>query len=160
LIAIGYTMVHGIIGMINFANGKIYTIAAFISITAFLAGFDRRYLCSTHPRFADNDVLYLDFTAGWWSVPPTSVARVTQAGPANFGDRHVNFFAELRANPAGRALQADAADLIRAHGLRKRRIQPAAQLSAASDHTDHHHGADGQVHDRHRDNPLGRAQRL
>ena len=36
LIAIGYTMVYGIIGMINFAHGEIYMIGAFISLTAFL----------------------------------------------------------------------------------------------------------------------------
>jgi len=32
LIAIGYTMVYGIIGMINFAHGEIFMIGAFISI--------------------------------------------------------------------------------------------------------------------------------
>ncbi|HSR71674.1 MAG TPA: branched-chain amino acid ABC transporter permease LivH [Kiloniellales bacterium] len=36
LIAIGYTMVYGIIGMINFAHGEIFMIGAFISIIAFL----------------------------------------------------------------------------------------------------------------------------
>jgi branched-chain amino acid transport system permease protein len=36
LIAIGYTMVYGIVGMINFAHGEIYMIAAFISIIAFM----------------------------------------------------------------------------------------------------------------------------
>ncbi len=36
LIAIGYTMVYGIIGMINFAHGDIYMIGAFISLTGFL----------------------------------------------------------------------------------------------------------------------------
>jgi branched-chain amino acid transport system permease protein len=36
LIAIGYTMVYGIIGMINFAHGEIYMIGAFISIVAFV----------------------------------------------------------------------------------------------------------------------------
>ncbi|HUK59335.1 MAG TPA: branched-chain amino acid ABC transporter permease LivH [Stellaceae bacterium] len=36
LIAIGYTMVYGIIGMINFAHGEIYMIGAFISFLAFL----------------------------------------------------------------------------------------------------------------------------
>jgi branched-chain amino acid transport system permease protein len=35
LIAIGYTMVYGIIGMINFAHGEIYMIGAFVSIIAF-----------------------------------------------------------------------------------------------------------------------------
>jgi branched-chain amino acid transport system permease protein len=40
LIAIGYTMVYGIIGMINFAHGDIYMISAFIAVTSFtlLAG--------------------------------------------------------------------------------------------------------------------------
>ncbi|MFQ5757140.1 MAG: branched-chain amino acid ABC transporter permease LivH, partial [Acidiferrobacterales bacterium] len=36
LIAIGYTMVYGIIGMINFAHGEIFMISAFISIITFL----------------------------------------------------------------------------------------------------------------------------
>jgi len=36
LIAIGYTMVYGIIGMINFAHGEIFMIGGFISIIAFL----------------------------------------------------------------------------------------------------------------------------
>lgn len=36
LIAIGYTMVYGIIGMINFAHGDIFMIGAFISLMAFL----------------------------------------------------------------------------------------------------------------------------
>ena len=35
LIAIGYTMVYGIIDMINFAHGEIYMIGAFLSILAF-----------------------------------------------------------------------------------------------------------------------------
>ncbi len=36
LIAIGYTMVYGIIGMINFAHGDVYMIGAFISLIGFL----------------------------------------------------------------------------------------------------------------------------
>ena len=36
LIAIGYTMVYGIIGMINFAHGEIYMIGAFISLISIL----------------------------------------------------------------------------------------------------------------------------
>ena len=36
LIAIGYTMVYGIIGMINFAHGEIYMIGAFCSMIAFV----------------------------------------------------------------------------------------------------------------------------
>jgi branched-chain amino acid transport system permease protein len=37
LIAIGYTMVYGIIGMINFAHGDIFMVSAFIGLIAFLA---------------------------------------------------------------------------------------------------------------------------
>ncbi len=36
LIALGYTMVYGIIGMINFAHGEIYMIGAFVSLIGFL----------------------------------------------------------------------------------------------------------------------------
>ena len=37
LIAIGYTMVFGIIGMINFAHGDVFMLSAFISLILFLA---------------------------------------------------------------------------------------------------------------------------
>jgi branched-chain amino acid transport system permease protein len=37
LIAIGYTMVYGIVGMINFAHGDIFMIGSFIGLIAFLA---------------------------------------------------------------------------------------------------------------------------
>ena len=36
LIAIGYTMVYGIIGMINFAHGEVFMIGSFISLIGFL----------------------------------------------------------------------------------------------------------------------------
>jgi branched-chain amino acid transport system permease protein len=36
LIAIGYTMVYGIIGMINFAHGDIFTVGAFTALISFL----------------------------------------------------------------------------------------------------------------------------
>ena len=37
LIAVGYTMVYGIIGMINFAHGDVFMIGAFISLIALTA---------------------------------------------------------------------------------------------------------------------------
>src|SRR5690242_4105968 len=36
LIAIGYTMVFGIIGMVNFAHGDVFMISAFIALITFL----------------------------------------------------------------------------------------------------------------------------
>ncbi|MER2583293.1 MAG: branched-chain amino acid ABC transporter permease LivH, partial [Candidatus Competibacter sp.] len=37
LIAIGYTMVYGIIGMINFAHGEIYMIGAYVGLLTITA---------------------------------------------------------------------------------------------------------------------------
>ena len=37
LIAIGYTMVFGIIGMVNFAHGDVFMISAFIALIVYLA---------------------------------------------------------------------------------------------------------------------------
>ncbi|MGY0399542.1 MAG: high-affinity branched-chain amino acid ABC transporter permease LivH [Ostreibacterium sp.] len=37
LIAIGYTMVYGIIGLINFAHGEVYMIGAYVGITTIVA---------------------------------------------------------------------------------------------------------------------------
>jgi branched-chain amino acid transport system permease protein len=37
LVAIGYTMVYGIIGMINFAHGEIYMIGAFVAVITIVA---------------------------------------------------------------------------------------------------------------------------
>ena len=36
LIAIGYTMVFGIIGMVNFAHGDVFMVSAFIAVITFL----------------------------------------------------------------------------------------------------------------------------
>ncbi|TPQ43212.1 branched-chain amino acid ABC transporter permease LivH, partial [Prosthecomicrobium hirschii] len=36
LIAIGYTMVFGIIGMVNFAHGDVFMVSAFIAMITFL----------------------------------------------------------------------------------------------------------------------------
>src|SRR5215468_9119207 len=36
LIAIGYTMVFGIIGMVNFAHGDVFMVSAFIALIAYL----------------------------------------------------------------------------------------------------------------------------
>ena len=38
LIAVGYTMVYGIIGLINFAHGEIYMMGAFLALSVVMAG--------------------------------------------------------------------------------------------------------------------------
>lgn len=51
LIAIGYTMVYGIIGMINFAHGEVYMISAYLSAIglALLAFFWTPLLSAADP---------------------------------------------------------------------------------------------------------------
>ncbi len=68
LIAIGYTMVYGIIGMINFAHGDIFMVGAFIALISFIA------LLSAGLTFVPLALLIvliisMSFTAMWgWTV--------------------------------------------------------------------------------------------
>ncbi len=76
LIAIGYTMVYGIIGMINFAHGDIFMVGAFIALTTFL-------ILTTVVGFAFLPVVLLIvliiamlFTAAWgWTVERIAYRR-------------------------------------------------------------------------------------
>ncbi|MBI5121128.1 MAG: branched-chain amino acid ABC transporter permease LivH [Rhodospirillales bacterium] len=68
LVAIGYTMVYGIIGMINFAHGEIYMIGAFISLIAFLA-LSALGISSVPLALFLVLILAMGFTALWgWAV--------------------------------------------------------------------------------------------
>lgn len=68
LIAIGYTMVYGIIGMINFAHGDIFMVGAFIALITFI------FLLSVGLTFVPLALLIvliisMSFTAVWgWTV--------------------------------------------------------------------------------------------
>jgi branched-chain amino acid transport system permease protein len=68
LIAIGYTMVYGIIGMINFAHGDIFMVGAFIALIMFI------FLLSVGLTFVPLALLIvlivsMAFTAMWgWTV--------------------------------------------------------------------------------------------
>ena len=68
LIAIGYTMVYGIIGMINFAHGDIFMVGAFIALIMFI------FLLSVGLTFVPLALLIvlivsMSFTAVWgWTV--------------------------------------------------------------------------------------------
>ena len=44
LIAIGYTMVYGIIGMINFAHGDIFMVGAFVALISFKSTVSDEYM--------------------------------------------------------------------------------------------------------------------
>ena len=121
LIAIGYTMVYGIIGMINFAHGDIFMIGAFVALIVFLILIASFYAVPVAHRAADHDdrrdaddqPLQLDDREG--RLP--AAARLVPAGAADHRDRHVDRAVELRAGHAGPAQQADPADGLA--GLRR-----------------------------------------
>ena len=114
LIAIGYTMVYGIIGMINFAHGDIFMIGAFVALIVFLILLGIFYSRAGGHRAADHDdrrdagdqPLQLDDREG--RLP--AAARLVPAGAADHRDRHVDRAVQLRAGHPGPAQQADPAD--------------------------------------------------
>jgi branched-chain amino acid transport system permease protein len=79
LIAIGYTMVYGIIGMINFAHGDIFMVGAFIALIALiLVSPAARHLvgaCGAADRADRRDGVHLAGTAGRSSASPTGPLR-------------------------------------------------------------------------------------
>ena len=113
LIAIGYTMVFGIIGMVNFAHGDVFMVSAFIALIAFL--ILTTWLGITSVALALLIVLIvamvltslrqLDDRAR--RLP--AAARLVPAGAADLGHRHVDLPVEFRAGRAGPAQQVDPA---------------------------------------------------
>ena len=61
LIALGYTMVYGIIQLINFAHGEIYMIGAFTAliVSGVLAAMGLARLVDHHPGLADCGHLFV-----------------------------------------------------------------------------------------------------
>ena len=149
LIAIGYTMVYGIIGMINFAHGEVFMIGAFISLIGFMICSHARHRLGAgrHPAgAADGHGLHRRLRLGDRANGLSSVARLVPAGAADLGHRRVDRAAELRAARAGRAAQARRAGRVgRLQPVQRRRLRCARHLAA-----DHHRrgdgGADGGLH--------------
>ena len=68
LIAIGYTMVYGIIGMINFAHGDIYMISAYLT-AIFIAFFNLLGFESSYSLLVFSFITTLFITALYgWSI--------------------------------------------------------------------------------------------
>ena len=49
LIALGYTMVYGVLEFINFAHSEIFVLGAFVGVEALLLLQSGGYLASVHP---------------------------------------------------------------------------------------------------------------
>ena len=101
LIAIGYTMVFGIIGMVNFAHGDVFMVSAFIALIAFL--ILTTWLGITSVALALLIVLIVGHAAhlagqlGDRARRLPAAARLVPPGAADLGDRHVDLPVELRA---------------------------------------------------------------
>ena len=112
LIAIGYTMVYGIIGMINFAHGDIFMVGGFIALIAFLALVAIGVTAIPLALFLVL-LIAMALTALYgWTVERFAyrpLRAFLPARAADLGDRHVDHPAELRAGRARRARQAAAA---------------------------------------------------
>ena len=125
LIAIGYTMVYGIIGMINFAHGDIFMVGAFIALIVFLIsaalGFSSvpaslllivLIVACSSPRSVE-----LDHRAR--RLP--AAARFVPAGAADHRDRHVDLLSNFvqvrraRATSRCRRWSSGVYELMRRH---------------------------------------------
>jgi branched-subunit amino acid ABC-type transport system permease component len=124
LIAIGYTMVYGIIGMINFAHGEVFMIGAFIALIGFLI-CNLIGIGSAPVAILLVLLMAMAFTAvyGDRACRLSALARLVPAGAADLRDRGIDRASELRAARAGRAPQARRADRPRRlHPVQRRRI--------------------------------------
>ncbi len=69
LIAIGYTMVFGIIGMVNFAHGDVFMLSAFVALILFLVLTQLLGITSVALAFAIVLVAAMAITALWnWAI--------------------------------------------------------------------------------------------
>jgi branched-chain amino acid transport system permease protein len=69
LIAIGYTMVFGIIGMVNFAHGDVFMLSAFIALILFLAVTQILGVTSLAAAFIIVLIFAMALTALWnWAI--------------------------------------------------------------------------------------------
>jgi branched-chain amino acid transport system permease protein len=109
LIAIGYTMVYGIIGMINFAHGEIFMIGSFIALISFLL---LGQLGLASPVLAVIIVLLIGmaFTASYgWAVEriayrplresPKLAPLISAIGMSIFLQNYVQLFQGARSKP-------------------------------------------------------------
>ncbi|MGY4159430.1 branched-subunit amino acid ABC-type transport system permease component [Bradyrhizobium sp. USDA 4461] len=113
LIAIGYTMVYGIVGMINFAHGDIFMIGGFIALISFLVLVSLG-LTAIPVILLIVLLVSMAITAlyGWTieRIAYRPFAPFVPPGADAVGDRHVVRAHQLLAGVAGRAGQAGAAD--------------------------------------------------
>ena len=138
LIAIGYTMVFGIIGMVNFAHGDVFMLSTFIALIFLMAltqilGLGSLAIALLHRpdrRHAADIAVGLGDRAA--RLP--ALARLVPAGAADLRHRHVDLPVEPGAGHAGPAQQAGAVDPDRRdYPQRRRQLRRHAVLQADPD---------------------------
>ena len=99
LIAIGYTMVYGIVGMINFAHGDIFMIGAFIALITFLILVSFGLTAdSPHPPDRAPGIAMAITALYGWTVERIAYRPLRAFVPPradDLGDRHVDHAAEF-----------------------------------------------------------------
>ena len=94
LIAIGYTMVFGIIGMVNFAHGDVFMLSAFIALIFFLLLTQLLGVGSLIVALLIVLVLGMLMTSLWsWAIERLAyrpLSGIVSPGAADLGDRHVD----------------------------------------------------------------------
>lgn len=114
LIAIGYTMVYGIIGMINFAHGEVYMIGSYISFIVITGLLAMGHVALPLILFIALLVAIIVASSyGWRSTGRLSPAAQLQSPDrADLRHRHVDLSAKLRgALPGITGYRHAAADL-------------------------------------------------
>jgi branched-subunit amino acid ABC-type transport system permease component len=94
LIAIGYTMVFGIIGMVNFAHGDVFMLSAFISLIFFAWTFPANQV-NFNWNYLPDDGAQLRLALGCSHAANAAATSVTARRPDRCSGRLIR--------PAGRA---------------------------------------------------------
>ena len=150
LIAIGYTMVFGIIGMVNFAHGDVFMVSAFVALIALLILTTWLGIGSVALALLIVLIVAMVFTSLLNWVIERVAYRPLRALPfspraADLGDRHVDLSVKFRAGDAGSAQQAgrpDAPRRDRPDGARRLRRDRVLQTAH---HLGHHGGPAGNL---------------
>ncbi len=111
LIALGYTMVYGVLLMINFAHGEIFMIGAYVGWARADLADQRPGFGGLHPAWVVPVMLLMAMSvsgiarhgAGALRLPAAVHARCDPPGPADQRGRGVDLPAERRHADAGRA---------------------------------------------------------
>ena len=112
LIAIGYTMVFGIIGMVNFAHGDVFMLSAFIALIFFLILTTWLGISSIALALFIVMIIAMVLTSplGLGDRAPRlpAAAGLLPPGAPDLGHRRLDLPRQLRPGRAGRPQQADA----------------------------------------------------